>query len=99
MTTTTVHRLFVHLADTEWGGEIMRRAAEQAAAHHHQRPLIVHVNEHAGWFLSYLFGANNIPDGTICGSANDHAELGPDVREFFRTHRDVTHIGSIRRAA
>jgi len=72
-----------------------RVAREYADRHPDQFPLIVHVQEHAGWFLSYLFGAPGIADGTICGTANDMASLAPAVLAFGRTITDQVNLAAI----
>ena len=40
-------------------------AGDYARQHSDKRPLIVTVHEHAGWHLSFLYGAPGIRDGTI----------------------------------
>ena len=79
----TIYRAYIHLADDEWGNGLMQMVAKVYAEEHaDRRPLIVTVHEHAGWFLSYLYGAPGISDGTICGTANDDAVLPRGVLEF-----------------
>ncbi len=96
--TTVLHRASICLADNEWGNETMGRVAREYADQHREaRPLIVCVYEHAGWFLSYLFGAPGIEDGAICGTANDAASLSPKVLAFGETIRDVVSLGYVRR--
>jgi hypothetical protein len=86
------------LADGVWGNETMAKAAQEFAADHKElRPLVVHVDEHAGWFLSYLFGAPNIADGTICRcaecrTANDAAHLSEEVLTFERTITEIENL-------
>ena len=44
----TVYRACIHLANDEWGNELMQKIAEAYAAEHaDKRPLIVSVHEHA----------------------------------------------------
>ena len=93
-----VYRAYIHLASDEWGNGLMPMVANiYAEQHADKRPLIVTVHEHAGWFLSYLYGAPGITDGTICGTANDDAELPRGVIEFGKKieHRKV--LGNFRR--
>jgi hypothetical protein len=98
--TTVVHRFVVHLADNEWGNALMDQMARRIAENYRDCwPLIVRVNEHAGWFLSYLFGAPGIRDGAICGTANDGARLLPEVEAFGASIRDVVELGYERRVA
>ena len=91
----TAYRVFIHLAGNEWGNELMRRVADQYAAQCEKRPLVVKVYEHAGWDLSYLYGAPGIDEGTICGTANDAASLAPAVVAFGKTIDNVEITGDI----
>jgi hypothetical protein len=78
-----IYRAYIHLADDEWGNGLMQTVAQVYAEQHaDKRPLIITVHEHAGWFLSFLYGAPGISDGTICGTANDDAILPRGVLEF-----------------
>ena len=91
------YRVWIHLAHDEWNNDVMQRVAEEyAAANADKRPLIVKVYEHGGWWLSYLFGAKDIPDGTICGTANDAATLRPDVMRFGESI-EIEELGDIHR--
>ena len=79
----TIYRAYIHLASDECGNGVMQMVANiYAEQHADKRPLIVTVHEHAGWFLSYLYGAPGISDGTICGTANDDAVLPRGVIKF-----------------
>lgn len=91
-----MNRVYIFLASDEWGNELMRRVADEYAKTA-KRPLIVCVHEHAGWFLSFLYGAPGIEDGTICGTANDGASLDPAVLEFGKTITRIEELGEIRR--
>jgi len=92
-----VYRVYVHLAANEWGNELMQRIADEYAGQSDNRPLIVSVHEHAGWHLSYLYGAPGIQDGTICGTANDAASLSQAVLDFGKSIDHVEIIGDVRR--
>lgn len=93
-----VHRVFIHLASNEWGNDLMGLVADDYAAEHPDvRPLVVSVHEHAGWHLSYLYGAPGIGDGTICGTANDAAVLSSTVLEFGKAIDKVEIVGEVRR--
>jgi hypothetical protein len=82
----TVYRAYVHMGSDEWGNELMTKVANAYAKEHaDKRPLIVSVYEHAGWFLSFLYGAAGISDGRICGTANDDAVLPKSVLEFGKS--------------
>jgi hypothetical protein len=92
-----VFRVYIYLGEKEWGNEIMAQIAAEYAAEHAERPLIVSVHEHAGWHLSYLYGAPRIADGTICGTANDGASLAPAVLEFGKSIGKVEILQEVRR--
>ena len=93
-----VYRVFIHLGSDEWGNDLMGLVADDYAAEHPDlRPLIVSVHEHAGWHLSFLYGASGISDGTICGTANDAAVLTQPVLAFGKSITDVEIVGNIRR--
>ncbi len=87
-------RVIINLADNQWGNETMQAIAQsyadafylaQHASHENPPPLVVTVNEHAGWFLSFYFEATEsyyrpqrlakcISTPALCiGSANDAA--------------------------
>ncbi len=91
------YRAYIHLAGNEWGNEFMRQVADEYAEQHAERPLIVSIHEHAGWYLSYLYGAPGIANGTICGTANDAASLPQAVLDFDNGVGPVEIIGDIRR--
>ena len=93
-----VHRNTIYLANNERGNRMMDKTAKEYADQHKDCwPLIVTVNEHAGWHLSYLFGAPGVPDGAICGTANAAACLSPAVLAFGKRVRDVVELGYERR--
>ncbi len=93
----TVYRVYIHLGRDEWGNELMQNLAAAYAQQHAERPIIVTVHEHAGWFLSFLYGATGIRDGTICGTANDDAVLPQAVLEFGKAIDAERCLGYIRR--
>jgi hypothetical protein len=93
----TVYRAYVYLANDEWGNDTMRRIADEYSRHHAERPLVVEIHEHAGWFLAYLYGAAGIDDGTVCGTANDAGTLRQDVMEFGKTIGNVEVLPETRR--
>ncbi len=72
----------IHLADSEFGNETMRRAADEHFAEH---PAVqfVQVYEHGGWYLGYR------RDGSTWCTANDSAtgDQGPRPTEY--SGRDV----------
>jgi hypothetical protein len=93
-----VYRVFIHLGESDWGNDLMGLLADDYAAEHPDlRPLVVSVHEHAGWHLSYLYGAAGIADGTICDTANDAAVLSQAVLEFGKAITKVEIVGNIRR--
>ncbi len=96
--TTVLHRASIYLADDEWGNVLMGQVAREYAEQHRDCwPLAVEVNEHAGWHLTFLFGAPGVEDGAICGTANDGASLSREVLAFGETIRDTVQLGYVRR--
>jgi hypothetical protein len=94
----TAYRVYIYLAANEWGNELMRKvAADYATEHADKWPLIVSVHEHAGWHLSFLYGAPHIANGTVCGTANDMATLSQAVIDFGQGISGVEILGEIRR--
>lgn len=65
---TTGEVVLIHLADNEWGNEIMREVADEWFAAHPEC-MFVWVYEHAGWSLTF----HRI--GEVVGTANDAAVL------------------------
>ena len=89
-----LYRLVIQLADNEWGNQLMDRVASEALVEHRDKPnLVVVVQEHAGWFLSYTHGRE------IVDTANDTAVLSHPAREFWEKVRGLpeVHLGYIRR--
>ena len=79
MTATIIH---VHLADNEWGNELMGQVADELLAIHKDvENLVVHVYEHAGWFLQFA-----MLDGEkiVVGTANDAAVMSDKCGCFRR---------------
>ena len=62
----------IHLADNEWGNQIMREVAEEWFRDHPECQF-VEVREHAGWWLGYH--RENLE---VIGTANDMAVMRPD---------------------
>jgi hypothetical protein len=94
-----IHRLYVHLADSERGNCTMHSVACLTAADHLERPLLVTVCEQAGWWLSFLFDDAN--GGVVVGSANDAAVFDGDAAAA-RARYSGTHfveLGTSRRPA
>jgi hypothetical protein len=83
-------KLYVYLGPKEWGNELMGQVATETFA---SDPSLdaVEVNEHAGWFLSYL------RDGTIIGTANDQAHLSDKATNFLKSIYGFESAGEIRR--
>jgi hypothetical protein len=93
-----VYRAYIHMADDEWGNGLMQAVAQVYAEEHaDKRPLIVTVHEHTGWFLSFLYGAPGISDGTICATANDDAVVPRGVLEFGKKIDGERFLEYIRR--
>lgn len=81
--TTIVHRVTIYLGTNEWGNALMVRVArEYLEAHPDQRPALIDVYEHAGWFLSFT-------EELVCAdTANDTAALSRPGRDWIARHRD-----------
>src|SRR5262249_42985369 len=62
-----------------------------------ERPLLVTVYEHAGWYLSYLF--DDLNAGTVVGSANDCAIFHGRAKQARVRYQGVqmVNLGTIRR--
>ena len=68
---TTGEVVLIHLADNEWGNEIMREVADEWFAAHPEC-MFAWVYEHAGWSLTFH------RTGEVVGTANDMAVLRKD---------------------
>ena len=74
---TVLHRLDVHLADREFGNDLMAKVAAYEFTRHKDLPqLFVMVVEHGGWWLQFA------KDGTIIGTANDCAVLSMRAKQI-----------------
>lgn len=94
-----LYKLYIHLADDEWGNALMRQVAEEALAdpqYQAYQPLVVSVYEHAGWALEFA-----LLDGraTVVSSANDLAVFHGAAARFRENYHDasIQFAGSIRR--
>src|SRR5271166_1672001 len=83
-------KLWIFMGPNEWGNELMRQLAREAFATDASLDA-VQVNEHAGWFLTFL------RDGTIVGTANDQAHLDDKATEFLNRIYGYESAGEIRR--
>jgi hypothetical protein len=83
-------KLWIYLGRQEWGNELMSQVATEAFAADPSLDAI-EVNEHAGWFLTYL------RDGTIIGTANDRAHLVDNATKFLKSIYGYDSAGEIRR--
>lgn len=87
LTGNKAHRVFIHLADDEWGNQAMERIARQyAEANPDKANLLMTVYEHGGWVLEWFA---DLAAGIfmIVGTANDGAIFSPEqeaVRTFLR---------------
>lgn len=94
-----VYCVTVFLASNEWGNDLMQKVAEEVFGdpqYADKQPLVVLVNEHAGWFLNYA-----LIDGvvTTIGSANDSAVYTGAKQQFREKIRGAKweHLPTIRR--
>jgi hypothetical protein len=83
-------KLWIYLGPQEWGNELMSQVATDAFAADPSLDAF-DVNEHAGWFLTYL------RDGTIVDTANDRAYLNDKATKFLESIYGYDSAGEIRR--
>jgi hypothetical protein len=83
-------KLWIFLGASEWGNDLMRQVAMEAFATDASLDA-VQVNEHAGWYLTFL------RDGTIVGTANDQAQLSDRAIQFLNSIYGYERAGEIRR--
>ena len=93
-----VYLLYVHLADNEWGNDVMHRVAtELLRSKQYQKPLVVEVHEHGGWWLQYTLAKNG--EVMVVGTANDGALFQGEAMEFRKkaAKAEIVYAGNIRR--
>ena len=71
-------KLWIFLGAKKWGNDLMRLVAAEAFAADASLDA-VEVHEQGGWYLTLL------RDGTIVGTANDHAQLRDRAIQFLRS--------------
>ena len=76
-------KLWIYLGPKEWGNELMCQVAREAFANDTSLD-VVQVNEHGGWYLTFL------RDGTIVGTANDQAHLNDKAIRLPRQRSTAT---------
>ncbi len=83
-------KLWIFLGSKEWGNEIMRQVARDAFD---ADPSLdaVQVNEHGGWYLTFL------RDGTVVGTANDQAHLDEKATVFLTSIYGYESAGEVHR--
>lgn len=86
------YKVWTRIGDAEWGNEPMDRKAAEVSAVVPERPLLVSVQEHGGWWLVYAFGVAGVDDGGIVDSANDCAVFPAAVNAFWRAMKDSSFI-------
>lgn len=94
-----LHAVEVHLAENEWGNELMRDVALATFADPKYADideLIVTVYEHAGWWLSYARTRGGI---LVVSSANDSAVFHGPAWQWRREHKEHhwKYIDDVRR--
>jgi len=87
---TYARKLSIYLGPKEWSNELMCQVAKEAFAADTSLDA-VQVNEHGGWYLTFL------RDGTIVGTANDQAHLDDKATSFLRSIYGFDSAGEIRR--
>ena len=91
---TVVYRTDVHLGTHVWGNCKMELAARMMADYWYgERPLLVVVYEHGGWWLEWLFERGEV-NPLLVGTANDSAVFSERVksRRSWLSNRDETTI-------
>jgi len=83
-------KLWTFLGAKERGNDLMKQVAMEAFASDASLDA-VQVNEHAGWYLTFL------RDGTVIGTANDQACLNDKASEFLKSIYGYDYVGEIRR--
>jgi hypothetical protein len=84
-------KLWIFLGASEWGNDLMRQVARDALATDASLNA-VQVNEHAGWYLTFL------QDGTVVGTENDQAHLDDKATEFLSRIYGYDLAGEIHRS-
>jgi hypothetical protein len=84
-------KLWIYLGPKEYENELMCQVAREAFDNDPSLD-VVQVNEHGGWYLTYL------RDGTIIGTANDQARLHDKAMQFLRKIYGYDSAGEIRRS-
>ena len=90
------YRTYVRLNSDEWGNAAMDAKAVEAASKCAERPLLVMVMEHAGWYIDYLFEHAGAKWLTV-DTANDRAIPTDTVRAAIKrfyglSKHEVVHI-------
>jgi hypothetical protein len=83
-------KLWIFLGPNEWGNDLIRHVVMEAFASDDSLD-VVQVNEHAGWYLTFL------RHGTVVGTANDQAQLNDKAKEFLQSIYGYESAGEIRR--
>ena len=83
-----VRKLWIKLGPNEWGNDLMRQVASEAFDADASLDA-VQVNEHAGWFLTFL------RDGTVVETANDQAHLDQKAKDFLTSIYGYDSAGEI----
>ncbi len=86
----TLRKVWIFLADHEWGNELMRKLAQEAFAEFPDADA-VEVHEHAGWWLTFRRYMQCV------ASANDCACFPREVDEWWKQWDDCRMIANIRR--
>jgi len=83
-------KLWIFLGPKEWDNVLMGQVAKEAFDADASLDA-VRVNEHGGWYLTFL------SDGTIVGTANDQAHLDDKAEEFLNSIYGHDSAGEIHR--
>jgi len=94
-----VKKLWIFLADREWGNDKMLAAAtEEYAKMPPKTEALMNVHEHGGWWLQFYFNPG-YPKGIVVGTANDAARFSPEVEKIRGrlANAEFEELGEVRR--
>jgi hypothetical protein len=88
----------VFMGAKEYGSDQMEAIARQIAVKE-AWPIVITVNEHAGWWMSWLFLAGEGGLGTVVGTANDQAQFNEKQRRLIEWigQQEKTYLPEVRR--
>jgi len=97
----TGRMLWVYLGDREYGNQLMEQVATELLTENaNLENLVVHVNEHGGWWLEWARGPEGEPVlvGTANGLASWPDERAVALHQHFKQCQTWENIGFIHRS-